>query len=33
MSVAATLEWIKFEWVADRSVKLKIRESILTFST
>ncbi|KAF9468708.1 hypothetical protein BDZ94DRAFT_1304460 [Collybia nuda] len=33
MGVAATLEWVKFEWVADRSVKLKIRESILTFST
>ncbi|TFK48775.1 WD40 repeat-like protein [Heliocybe sulcata] len=33
MTTAGTLEYIRFEWPADRSVKLKIRESTLTFST
>ncbi|KAH9922915.1 WD40 repeat-like protein [Fomitopsis serialis] len=33
MSLAATLENVRFEWAGDRSVKLKIRESTLTFST
>ena len=33
MSLAATLDSVHFEWVGDRSVKLKIRESTLTFST
>ncbi|TFY53289.1 hypothetical protein EVJ58_g9531 [Rhodofomes roseus] len=33
MSLTATLDNIRFEWVGDRSVKLKIRESTLTFST
>lgn len=33
MSVAETLELVKVEWVADRSVKVKIKESVLTFST
>lgn len=33
MSVEETLDLVKFEWVADRSVKVKIRDSILTFST
>ena len=33
MTIAGTLEWVQFEWVADRSVKLKIKDSVLTFST
>ncbi|KAH8086009.1 hypothetical protein BXZ70DRAFT_956829 [Cristinia sonorae] len=33
MSLEATLELVRFEWPSDRSVKLKIRESVLTFST
>ncbi|KZP13950.1 WD40 repeat-like protein [Athelia psychrophila] len=33
MSIAATLEGVRFEWTAERSVRLNIRESILTFST
>ncbi|KAJ3733629.1 hypothetical protein DFJ43DRAFT_1117017 [Lentinula guzmanii] len=33
MNIAETLEFVRFEWTADRSVKLKIRDSILTFST
>jgi WD repeat-containing protein 7 len=33
MTIAGTLEFIHFEWPAERSVKLKIRESVLTFST
>ena len=33
MSVAGTLEFVRFEWTAERSVKLKIRDSTLTFST
>ncbi|KAI6129661.1 WD40-repeat-containing domain protein [Pisolithus croceorrhizus] len=33
MSIADTLEWVKFEWPSERSVRLHIRESTLTFST
>ncbi|KIY66834.1 WD40 repeat-like protein [Cylindrobasidium torrendii FP15055 ss-10] len=33
MSIPDTFKYLRFEWVADRSVKLRIRESILTFST
>ncbi|KAF9483399.1 WD40 repeat-like protein [Pholiota conissans] len=33
MSAAQTLDLVKVEWVADRSVKVKIRHSVLTFST
>ena len=33
MSLTETLELINFEWVADRTVRVRIRESILTFST
>lgn len=33
MDVSSTLELVCFEWPAERSVKLKIRESTLTFST
>jgi WD40 repeat protein len=35
MTIAETLEFVRFEWDADldRSVKLRIRESVLTFST
>lgn len=32
MTVAATLEWVTFEWPAERTVRLKIRETALTFS-
>jgi hypothetical protein len=33
MTVAGTLEWVRFEWPAERTVRLHIRESVLTFST
>jgi len=33
MTVAGTLDSVRFEWTADRNVKLKIRESVLAFST
>ncbi|KAF9071140.1 WD40-repeat-containing domain protein [Rhodocollybia butyracea] len=33
MTIAETLEFVHFDWPAERSVKLKIRDSILTFST
>lgn len=33
MSIASTLELIKFEWPGERSVRLMIREVTLTFST
>ncbi|THU84458.1 WD40 repeat-like protein [Dendrothele bispora CBS 962.96] len=33
MTTAETLKFVNFDWTADRSVKLKIRESVLTFST
>ncbi|KAH7885158.1 hypothetical protein F5I97DRAFT_1937434 [Phlebopus sp. FC_14] len=32
MTVAGTLEWVRFEWTSERSVRLHIRESTLTFS-
>ncbi|KIJ14943.1 hypothetical protein PAXINDRAFT_176598 [Paxillus involutus ATCC 200175] len=32
MTIAGTLEWVRFEWSSDRSVRLRIRESTLTFS-
>ncbi|KAG5644672.1 hypothetical protein DXG03_007971 [Asterophora parasitica] len=28
-----TMDLVRFEWVADRSVRIKIRDSIMTFST
>jgi len=33
MTVAESLNLVRFEWTADRSVRLRIRESTLTFST
>ncbi|EJD50966.1 hypothetical protein AURDEDRAFT_112046 [Auricularia subglabra TFB-10046 SS5] len=33
MTIASTLDWVSFEWPADRSARLKIRDSILTFAT
>lgn len=33
MSVSGTLEFVKVEWIADRSVRVKIKESVLTFNT
>ncbi|RXW25374.1 hypothetical protein EST38_g529 [Candolleomyces aberdarensis] len=33
MTAEETLDLVKFDWVADRSVKVKIRDTILTFST
>ncbi|EKM49792.1 uncharacterized protein PHACADRAFT_265486 [Phanerochaete carnosa HHB-10118-sp] len=33
MTIAATLELVKFEWPSDRNVRLVIREVTLTFST
>ncbi|KAL8287278.1 hypothetical protein RQP46_003730 [Phenoliferia psychrophenolica] len=32
MTTAATLEWVAFEWPTDRTTRLKIRESALTFA-
>ncbi|KAF8549736.1 WD40 repeat-like protein [Imleria badia] len=32
MTIAGTLEWVRFEWLSDRSVRLRIRESTLSFS-
>ena len=32
MTLAATLEQVKFEWPSDRSVKIHIRGATLTFS-
>ncbi|KAI5481365.1 WD repeat protein [Pseudohyphozyma bogoriensis] len=32
MTTAATLEWVAFEWPAERTTRLKIRETTLTFS-
>ncbi|KIJ60314.1 hypothetical protein HYDPIDRAFT_177510 [Hydnomerulius pinastri MD-312] len=32
MTIAGTLEWVRFEWPSERSVRLHIRESTLTFS-
>ncbi|KAJ7904510.1 hypothetical protein B0H14DRAFT_2663171 [Mycena olivaceomarginata] len=33
MTIAETLNLVRFEWAAERSVRLRIRESTLTFST
>jgi WD repeat-containing protein 7 len=33
MTTAETLDLIRVEWIADRSVKVRIRQSVLTFST
>ncbi|KAJ7162930.1 hypothetical protein C8R46DRAFT_1101904 [Mycena filopes] len=33
MTLAESLDFVRFEWTAERSVRLRIRESILTFST
>ncbi|KAH7909671.1 WD40-repeat-containing domain protein [Hygrophoropsis aurantiaca] len=33
MTIVETLEYVRFEWPAERSVRLHIRESVLTFST
>ncbi|KDR82569.1 hypothetical protein GALMADRAFT_237950 [Galerina marginata CBS 339.88] len=33
MTTAETLDLVSVEWIADRSVRVKIRQSILTFST
>lgn len=33
MTVSEAMQGVKFEWTAERSVKLKIRDSTLTFST
>jgi len=33
MTTAETLDLVRVEWIADRSVKVRIRQSILTFST
>ena len=31
MTTAATLEWVAFEWPAERTVRLRIRETALNF--
>ncbi|TDL19727.1 hypothetical protein BD410DRAFT_773671 [Rickenella mellea] len=33
MTVAATLEWVTIDWPAERSVRIRIRDSTLTFTT
>lgn len=33
MTVAGTLDWVAFEWTNDRTARLKIRDSTLTFAT
>ncbi|KAH9480388.1 WD repeat-containing protein 7 [Psilocybe cubensis] len=33
MTTAETLELVRIEWIADRSVRVKIRQSVMTFST
>lgn len=33
MTTAATLEWLGFDWPSERNVRLRIRESTLTFNT
>lgn len=33
MTIAESLNMVRFEWPAERSVRLRIRESTLTFST
>ena len=32
-SLQGVMKEVRFEWIDDRSVKLKVRESIMTFST
>lgn len=32
MSIAGTLEWVRIEWLGDRSCRLRIRQSSITFS-
>ncbi|KAG8772583.1 hypothetical protein FRC12_002979, partial [Ceratobasidium sp. 428] len=32
MTVAATLEWVTFSWPTDRTARLSIRDSVLTFA-
>ena len=31
MTTAATLEWVAFDWPAERTVRLRIRETALNF--
>ncbi|CDZ98772.1 FOG: WD40 repeat [Phaffia rhodozyma] len=33
MTTAASLEWVRFEWPGERSARLRIRETALTFAT
>ncbi len=33
MTLEASLVDVRFEWTSDRNVKLKINDSVLTFST
>jgi hypothetical protein len=33
MTTAATLEWVGFDWPNDRTARLRIRDSVLTFNT
>lgn len=33
MTNAATLEWVVFDWPADRTARLRIRETALNFGT
>ncbi|KAH7337021.1 hypothetical protein B0J17DRAFT_718925 [Rhizoctonia solani] len=32
MTIAATLEWVNFTWPSDRTARLSIRDSVLTFN-
>lgn len=32
MTVAATLEWVSFTWPTERTARLSIRDSMLTFA-
>ncbi|KAG8857990.1 hypothetical protein FRB96_005481 [Tulasnella sp. 330] len=33
MTIASTLDWVAFEWPNERTARLKIRDSVLTFNT
>ncbi|KIM30119.1 hypothetical protein M408DRAFT_101314 [Serendipita vermifera MAFF 305830] len=33
MTTAATLEWVGFDWPTERTARLRIRDSVLTFNT
>jgi len=33
MTTASTLDWVTFEWPTERTARLKIRETVLTFAT